>query len=100
MCVGFLFTGFIWWLRTRFPLWPLHPAGYAVASSTWTFGWLWFSVFVSWAIKTTLLRLGGIGLYRKARPIFLGLLLGEYIVGGAWVLVRLFWGIQVYSFYR
>jgi len=100
MCVGFLFTGFIWWLRTRFPLWPLHPAGYAVASSTWTFGWLWFSVFVSWAIKTTLLRLGGIGLYRKARPIFLGLLLGEYIVGGAWVLVRLFWDIQVYSFYR
>ena len=32
--------------------------------------------------------------------IFLGLLLGEFIIGGAWVLVRLFWNITVYSFYR
>ncbi len=98
--VGFLFTGFLWWMRTRFPLWPFHPAGYAVASSIWTFGWLWFSVFVSWAIKTMLLKVGGIRLYRKALPLFLGILLGEFIVGGAWVLVRLFWNIEVYSFYR
>jgi len=100
ICVGFLFTGFVWWLRTLFPLWPFHPAGYAIASSTWTFGWLWFSVFVSWAIKTALLKVGGIGIYRKARPLFLGLLWGEFLVGGAWVLVRLFLGIRVYSFYR
>jgi hypothetical protein len=33
-------------------------------------------------------------------PFFLGLLLGEFIIGGAWVLVRLFWNIMVYSFYR
>ncbi|MBI1929587.1 hypothetical protein HYR99_35740 [Candidatus Poribacteria bacterium] len=98
--VGFLFTGFLWWMRTRFPFWPFHPAGYAVASSVWTFGWLWFSVFVSWAIKTMLLKVGGIRLYRKALPLFLGILLGEFIVGGAWVLVRLFWNIEVYSFYR
>ena len=26
-------------------MFPFHPAGYAVASSTLTFGWLWFSVF-------------------------------------------------------
>jgi len=100
MGVGFLFTGFLWLLRTRFPLWPFHPAGYVIGSSGWTFGWLWFSVFVSWAVKATLLRFGGIRLYRKAFPVFLGILLGEFIIGGAWVLVRLFWGIQVYSFYR
>ena len=29
MAVGFLFTGFLWAIRTRFPLWPFHPAGYA-----------------------------------------------------------------------
>jgi len=99
MCIGFLFTGFIWWLRTRFSLLPFHPAGYAIASSTWTFGWLWFSVFVSWAIKTILLKFGGIGAYRKALPFFLGLLWGEFIVGGIWVLVRLFFNVRVYSFY-
>ena len=29
MGVGFLFTGLLWWLRTRFPMFPFHPTGYA-----------------------------------------------------------------------
>jgi hypothetical protein len=100
MGIGFLFTGLIWWLRRIFPLWPLHPAGYAIASNTWTFGWLWFSVFISWATKSMLLRFGGLGLYRRAYPLFLGLILGEYLIGGGWVLIRLIFGVEVYSFYR
>ena len=100
MGFGFCFTGLLWWLRTRFTLWPFHPAGYAVASSIWTFGWLWFSVLISWAIKTILLKVGGIRLYRKVLPLFFGLLLGEFIIGGGWVLVRLIWHVPVYSFYR
>ena len=100
MVVGFLLTGLIWWMRRLFPLWPLHPAGYAIASNTWTFGWLWFSVFISWTAKSILLRFGGIGLYRKAYPLFLGLILGEYLIGGGWVIVRLLFGVEVYSFYR
>ena len=100
MGVGFLFTGLLWWLRTRFPMFPFHPTGYAVASSMWTFGWLWFSVFISWAAKNLILRFGGIRLYHRVLPLFLGLILGEFIVGGAWVLVRLIWGVSVYSFYR
>ena len=100
MGVGFLFTGFLWWLRTRFPMFPFHPTGYAVASSMWTFGWLWFSVFISWGIKNLVLRFGGIRLYHKVLPLFLGLILGQFIVGGTWVLIRLIWRISVYSFYR
>ena len=97
---GAFFIGFLWWIRTRFPFWPFHPAGYLIASEKSTMGRLWFSIFISWAIKTTLLKIGGIRLYRKVFPLFLGLILGEFTIGGAWVLVRLFWGIQVYSFYR
>jgi len=97
---GFFFTGFLWWLRRIFPLWPFHPAGYAVASSTLTVGWLWSSLLISWAAKVIVLRIGGIGLYRKAVPLFLGLILGEFIVGGAWVVTRLLFGVTVYSFYR
>jgi hypothetical protein len=100
MGVGFFFTGFIWWMRRILPFWPFHPAGYAIASNNFTFGWLWFSVFISWLFKSILLRFGGIGLYRKAYPLFLGLILGEYLVGGGWVLIRLISGTQVYSFYR
>ena len=102
MVVGFLFTGFLWWLRTRFSLWAVHPAGYAIThlATRFAFGWIWFSIFISWGIKLTLLRVGGIRLYRKALPLFLGLVLGDFLVGGAWVLVRLFWKVEVYSFYR
>ena len=100
MGVGFLFTGLLWWLRSRFPMFPFHPTGYAVASSMWTFGWLWFSVFISWAAKNLILRFGGIRLYHRVIPLFLGLILGEFMVGGAWVIIRLIWGVSVYSFYR
>ena len=100
MGVGFLFTGLLWWLRTRFPMFPFHPTGYAVASSTLTFGWLWFSVFISWSIKHLILRFGGIRLYHRVLPLFLGLILGQFVVGGTWVLIRLIWGVSVYSFYR
>ena len=98
--IGFVFTGFVWWMRRRFLFWPLHPASYAIASSPHTFGWLWFSIFVSWAIKSLILRFGGIRSYRKALPLFLGLILGEYTVGGVWVIIRLLFNIEVYSFYR
>ena len=98
--VGALFTGVLWWLRTVFPFWPFHPAGYLVAGEKSTIGRLWFSIFLSWSIKTILLKVGGIRLYRKAYPLFLGLILGEFMVGGVWVLIRLFTGMQMYSFYR
>ena len=32
--------------------------------------------FVAWAIKTVLLRVGGVTLYRRAAPVFLGLTIG------------------------
>ncbi len=98
--IGAFFTSFLWWLRTRFPFWPFHPAGYLVAGEKSTMGRLWFSIFLSWGIKTGLLKVGGIRLYRKAFPLFLGLILGEFTIGGIWVLIRLFTGMPMYSFYR
>ena len=102
MVVGFLFTGFLWWVRTRFPLWAVHPAGYAIThhATRFAFAWIWFSIFISWGVKLIILKVGGIRLYRKALPFFLGLALGDFVFGGGWALVRLFWNVEVYSFYR
>lgn len=100
MVGAFLFTGAVWWLRRALPFWPIHPAGYAIASSTWTVSMLWFSIFVSWAVKKTILRFGGIRLYRQVFPFFLGLLLGEYLVGGGWVVIGVIFNMDVYSFFR
>ena len=41
MAVGALFVGLLWWLRTIFSLWPFHPAGYLIGSSSWNVGWLY-----------------------------------------------------------
>ena len=101
MGVGFLFTGFLWWLRTPFP----DVSVFTLLAMRWRvvcghsagFG---FPVLISWAIKNLILRFGGIRLYHKVLPLFLGLILGQFIVGGTWVLIRLIWRISVYSFYR
>lgn len=98
--VGAIFTACLQLMRTRFLWWQLHPAGFALTGSTWTVGWLWFSIFISWAIKSILLKHGGIGKYRKAIPLFFGLILGDFLVGGTWIIIRLFTGLDTYVFWR
>ena len=39
-----------------------------------------FTVFLAWGIKVVLMRIGGVALYRRVRPLFLGLLVG-YAMG-------------------
>jgi hypothetical protein len=59
----------------RFIWWSLHPAGFAVSSS-WSMNVLWSSIFISWAIKFAILKIGGLKLHRQSIPFFLGLILG------------------------
>ena len=77
--VGFLEATVIAFLRARFHWFSLHPMGLAFQN---TFGtWLyWFSLFLVWIAKFTLLRYGGIRAYRAGKPFFYGLALG-YAVG-------------------
>jgi hypothetical protein len=77
---GLLFTLVLAFLRTRFVWWPLHPAGYLVAGS-FALMRLWVPLFLSWLIKTLLLRYGGLKAYRAALPFFLGLIVGEFSAG-------------------
>ena len=79
---GFSFTLFLSWLRLNFLWWPFHPIGYAVGFSRRTVDWMWFSIFLGWAAKGLILKLGGMRLYRDALPFFLGMLLGEFVMGG------------------
>ena len=64
--------------------WTLHPAAYPLASSNFTMGWLWSSIFTSWLLKWIILKQGGFKAYRRAIPFFFGLILGDYLVGGTW----------------
>ena len=100
MGIGAAMTLFFKTMRTRFLWWPLHPVGYALGTSEWTVGWLWFSVMIGWAAKNILLKFGGLKSYRRAVPFFAGLILGDYLVGGGWIILRLLTGIETYVFWR
>ena len=89
---------FLMAMRTRLLWWPLHPAGYALSAS-WTMNMLWFPLFLSWAAKAVLLRYGGLKAHRQAVPFFLGLILGEFIMGSFWSLFCVIFGSPTYTFW-
>lgn len=74
--IGSLFTVAIILLRYHFPGFRLHPIGFAISSST-VLRSSFFSIFVIWIVKLILFRIGGLDLYRRAVPLFIGLLLGQ-----------------------
>jgi len=79
-----LIVGALSWARNRWIGWPLHPVGYLFATS-YALEWgQWNIVFVTWLIKTLVLRYGGLGLYRRTVPFFLGLALGDAVTKTAW----------------
>lgn len=84
-------------LRLRFIWWPLHPLGYPLAGY-YHFDKLWFPFFISWIVKWTILRFGGMKAYRKAIPFFLGLVLGEFVMGSIWGILGLLTGMPTYAF--
>jgi hypothetical protein len=95
---GLGFTLALMFFRLRFLWWPLHPIGFPIASS-WTMSYFWFSIFLSWAIKRAILKYGGLGMYRRAAPLFLGLILGEFAMGGLWDVIDRISGVLMYRFW-
>jgi len=86
-------------LGTRRFLWfAFHPVGYAVSGS-WTMSWMWFSILIGYVLKRAILRYGGLRLFRRLAPFFLGLILGQYVVGSLWTLVGIAFRTPVHSFF-
>lgn len=76
-------AGLLSWATHSFVGWPLQPVGLAFALTN-TVRIDWFGIFLAWLVKVVLLRYGGVVLYRKVRPFFLGLILGSCVgIGGA-----------------
>jgi len=89
--VGAVFTSFVMIMYHRFLWWPFHPIGCTTGSS-WGIEQMLFSIFLGWLFKHIILRYGGLKGYRSAYPVFLGLIFGEYMMGGMWLIVGLFTG--------
>ena len=87
---GAAVMGLLTFLRYRFTRWPIHPIGFPVAY-TLPVRLSAFSIFLAWAAKSLILRFGGIGLYRKAQPFFLGLIVGYFTGCGISFVVDMIW---------
>lgn len=85
-------------LRLKFIWFPLHPVGFIVSSS-WGMNPFWFSIFISWSIKSVILKYFGLQAYRKATPLFLGLILGEFIADSGVSIAGTIMKVHTYIWY-
>ncbi len=77
----------------RFYWWPIHPIGYLTAYSS-AMRILWLSFFIGWACNALCMRYGGIRFFRKFQFFFVGLIIGDFFMGGSWAIVGLFTDIS------
>ncbi|MGI4788265.1 MAG: DUF6784 domain-containing protein [Janthinobacterium lividum] len=86
MAIGAGITGLLALVRARFVSFPISPTGY-VLNTSWANDLFWLDMLIAWGCKTLLLRYGGIKIYRQMMPLFLGLILGDFVMGSFWSLV-------------
>jgi hypothetical protein len=93
---GVLLTGFVVAMASRFYWWPFHPIGLLV--------YPWFAmyhsvlgIFIGWFCKTAIWRFGGEPGVAKMRAFFLGLILGDCLIGGVWIVAGLVMGQKILS---
>ncbi len=83
MAFGAAVAGGLQYASLTMPKWPLHPVG-MLLSYTWYGHTVWMSVAVGWLLRVVLILFGGVRLYRKLRPLFIGLIIGEVLAAIIW----------------
>ncbi len=78
--VGFTITIVLVALRSVFLRFPLHPLGFVMVMSY--MNPIWGPFLIIYVVKSLILRIGGMGAYRKAIPFFLGLVIGHFFTAG------------------
>ena len=98
---GFLFVSLLSMLRRTWLGFPFHPLGYLLATALGDTGTNWFPLFVAWLCKGLILRYGGLPLYRRGIPFFLGIAIGHFLVGGVlWPISGIFLSREVTNAYH
>jgi hypothetical protein len=78
--IGFVMATGLMAARMIFLRSPLHPLAFCMVTS---YGELiWGTFFLVWLVKTVVAKLGGMRLYRRLIPGFLGLALGHFFTAG------------------
>jgi hypothetical protein len=94
--IGFAVTIFLAIVRKHLFWWPIHPLGYGVSFHMHMF---WAAFLISGILKGTILKFGSIRAYRRYVPFFLGLILGDFVIGSAWNILSIILNRPTYTFY-
>jgi len=94
---SFVFVLIMMWMRMRFVWFPFHPGGYILGVSSGTIDVYWFALFICWLAKLLVLKHGGVKSYRKVVPFFIGLVVGDFVVGCYWGLMSIIIGTPLYT---
>jgi hypothetical protein len=97
--IGGAITAALVYLRGQLLWWPFHPSGFVLAHAGLAMTWVWFPMLMGWAAKTLILRYGGMKAFRAGIPLFLGLLLGDIVVGVLWAIVGTVLQMEIYMFF-
>jgi hypothetical protein len=97
MGLGAGITGLLLALKMRFLWWQFHPVGYVMGVSPSEMSYIWCPMLVSWFLKFTILRYGGLKGYRRAIPFFAGLVLGDYTMGCIWSIISATFNVVTYN---
>lgn len=92
--IGFLLVLGFSAMRLRFTWWPLHPVIFLIWG-TWPSVRLGQSFLIGWAIKVLITRLGGNSAYQATKPLMIGVIAGDLLGVGIWML----WGGIYYCIY-
>ena len=93
MLLGAGITGFLLIMQRQFMWWQLHPIGY-VMGAVYSSYFLWSCMFIGWFLKYLALKSGGLGSYRRLRPLFMGFIVGEFGIVGIWMVIGMFTGVN------
>jgi hypothetical protein len=96
--IGFAVVSLLPILKLHWPGLPFHPIGYAISAS-WSMHLVWFPILIGWCCKGGITRFAGTAGYRRFMPFFMGLILGDYLVGGLWCLAGIITGKAMYVFW-
>ena len=88
-------------VRYQVPWWPVHPIGLAIQGHIGVTRPA-FSIFLIWMVKLLIVNLGGVKLYERGKPVFVGILAGQALSTAIVFIADLIWfplkGHNVHNF--
>jgi len=85
-------------LHRRFLWWRLSPVGYLMGWSP-ALEQIAASFFIGWAVSSLISRYSTLFVYRRIRPFFIGLIVGEFAGVALWLVIDAVTGVRGHALF-